>query len=233
MIKNKQRVRRDYTQNSLTRIRQYTRTRNGKIQVIKPTQRGLIQIFICQECNITFNVNGNRIKRKFCSRTCYQKDWIKRIAGWNKNTSGLQIAWNKNLTKETDERVAKYTKSMTATVQKQFKSGKRKVNGFRHFKETDIENILAKQLNLEKIKFQRNVPIVLKHFTTYPDLYIEKSKLCIYADGEYWHNYPNLNQRDIQVNVELTKVGYTVLRFWGKEIKKELSNCITKIKEKI
>lgn len=231
--KSKKRDRRDYTRSSLIKVKQYTRTRDGKVQIIEQTFRGLSKQIICKECKKIFIVKGNRINRKFCSRNCYEKDWIKRIAGWNRGSRGLQIAWNKNLTKETDERVRRYSESESRVIKEQFRSGKRKVNGYRHYKETDIENILANQLDLENIRYKRNFPIVLKYFTTYPDLYIEESKLCIYADGEHWHNYPNLTQRDKQVNSELKKADYTVLRFWGKEIRKNLPNCIKKIKEMI
>ncbi len=37
---------------------------------------------------------------------------MKRIP-WNKGKKGLQVAWNKGLTKETDERVKKYSKSLS------------------------------------------------------------------------------------------------------------------------
>ena len=37
---------------------------------------------------------------------------------WNKGKKGVQVAWNKGLTKETDERVAKYAKSIKQSPKK-------------------------------------------------------------------------------------------------------------------
>lgn len=232
MKNNQERVRRDYTKSSLTTIRSYKRVRNEKVQIIEQTVRGNKKLLVCKECKKTFEVSGNRITRKFCSRNCYKKDWVKRNAGWNKGIKG-QIAWNKGLTQETDERVRNYVDKSTKTIQEQFKTKSRIVNGYRHWKNTDIEIILQKELDNWGIKYKTNYPINLKDFVTFPDIYIQESKLCIYADGEYWHNYPLGNPRDKETDMKLEENRYKVLRFWGKEIKNNLSNCIKKVKEKI
>jgi len=231
-MNTKQRVRRDYTQSTLTQVRRYTRIRNGKRHIVKATIRGKRRMFKCKECHKSFTKRGNRIKRKFCSRACYRKDWIKRIAGWNKGLTG-QTPWNKGLTKETDKRVAKYTRTMTKKVRSQFRNGERKVNGFRHWKQTDIEIILWNILDELKIKYHKNYPINLNRFTTFPDAFIPNKRVCIYADGEYWHNYPRYNSRDKETNKILQQNGYSVLRFWSRELKKNLLNCVKKIKAKI
>jgi DNA mismatch endonuclease (patch repair protein) len=230
---NDGRLRRDYTRSSLTQVKSFTRTRNGNVQEIEPTVRGNIKTFLCKECGVLFSVKGNRIVRKFCSMDCYRKDWGKRIPGHNRGQTGKQISWNKGLTKETSPIVARYTISMARTVRKQFKDGSRRVNGFRHWKDTDIEILLGNALSDSGISFKKNYPINLRKFSTFPDFFIKESKLCIYADGEYWHNYPHGTERDIDLSGELKDAGYQVLRFWGKEIKKELSACVNKIKEKI
>jgi endogenous inhibitor of DNA gyrase (YacG/DUF329 family) len=43
-------------------------------------------IFNCTECGEEFKRSPSRQikKRPFCSRACYEKDWSRRIAGWNK-----------------------------------------------------------------------------------------------------------------------------------------------------
>jgi G:T-mismatch repair DNA endonuclease (very short patch repair protein) len=61
-----------------------------------------------------------------------------------------------------------------------------------------------------------------------PDFFI-KPNICIFADGVYWHNYPNGSERDKEVNTILESQGYKILRFWETEI---YSNKI-EIKEKI
>jgi len=82
-----------------------------------------------------------------------------------------------------------------------------------------------------------------------PDVSIQKYKLAIFIDGEYWHGYnwderknkiktnrgfwiPKIErnmQRDREVNRKLNEMGYTVFRFWVKEIKNELNKCINDV----
>lgn len=47
---------------------------------------------------------------------------------------------------------------------------------------------------------------------------------------KFWHQKIERNiQRDKEVNSELLKTGWKVVRFWGKEIEKDLVNCVVKI----
>ena len=178
--------------------------------------------------NISESVASERAKKAWVTKRLNGTDKV-----WNKGKVGLQNAWNKGLTAKTDNRVKKYTISMTQTVQQQFKNKERKVNGYRHWKDTDIERILHKELDKLSIKYYKNYPINFKNFTTFPDIYIPASKLCIYADGEYWHNYPFGSKKDNLITRKLRRNKYKVLRFWGRQLKRELPSCIRKIKEKI
>ncbi|MDI1256941.1 MAG: DUF559 domain-containing protein [Flavobacterium sp.] len=36
-------------------------------------------------------------------------------------------------------------------------------------------------------------------------------------------------ERDLKNNVDLQDIGYTIIRFWEHEIRKDLDNCISKI----
>lgn len=86
-----------------------------------------------------------------------------------------------------------------------------------------------------------------------PDIAIKKYKLAIFVDGEFWHGYNwsekktriksnrdywikkiegNI-QRDKRVNMVLKENGWTVLRYWQNEIKKDLDRCIYEIKKVI
>lgn len=82
-----------------------------------------------------------------------------------------------------------------------------------------------------------------------PDVSIKKYKLAIFIDGEFWHGYnwperkedlksnrdfwiPKIErnmQRDREVNAQLKEMGYTVFRFWDKEIKTDLDRCVNDI----
>lgn len=82
-----------------------------------------------------------------------------------------------------------------------------------------------------------------------PDITFKKQRLAIFIDSEffhgkdwetkkrpqtnaeYWHKKINRNmERDREVNQYLTENGWTVLRFWSKEINKDLDTCLSVIK---
>jgi len=82
-----------------------------------------------------------------------------------------------------------------------------------------------------------------------PDLTFKKWKIAIFVDSEFfhgkdWENQKNRfksnqefwqkkiernKQRDIEVNQKLKEQGWTVIRFWSKEIEENLEDCIAKI----
>ncbi len=86
-----------------------------------------------------------------------------------------------------------------------------------------------------------------------PDIAIKKYHIAVFIDGEFWHGYdwensklkiksnhdywlPKIERnmrRDQEVNEQLKEAGWTVLRFWGFQIKKELDECVRIIKEAV
>lgn len=107
------------------------------------------------------------------------------------------------------------------------------------------ELLLAKTLFSKGYRYRKNNKSVFGK----PDLTFKKIKLAIFVDGEFWHgkdwelrkNDLKSNQefwfqkiesnivRDKKVNEELKKQGWSVLRFWVKDIEKNLSSCIEQI----
>jgi DNA mismatch endonuclease (patch repair protein) len=116
-------------------------------------------------------------------------------------------------------------------------------------KDTSIEIILCKALWREGIRYRKNV----KTLPGKPDIVITKYKLVIFCDGELWHGknwetrkekiktnrdywIPKIERnitRDNQNERELESNEWVVLRFWGKDIKNNLIDCINEIKETI
>ncbi|MDR7128274.1 DNA mismatch endonuclease (patch repair protein) [Algoriphagus sp. 4150] len=86
-----------------------------------------------------------------------------------------------------------------------------------------------------------------------PDISIKKHKLVIFVDGSFWHGYDWENrkhtiksnqefwiskiernmQRDREVNGFYHSKGWTVIRFWDFEVKKETGICLKKILDAI
>jgi len=82
-----------------------------------------------------------------------------------------------------------------------------------------------------------------------PDIAITKYHIAIFCDSEFWHGYdwenarerihtnrnywiPKIEKnilRDNQVNKTLAERGWTVLRFWEKQIRKDIQSCVNTI----
>jgi len=116
-------------------------------------------------------------------------------------------------------------------------------------KNTSIELLLRKALWYEGIRYRKNV----KTLPGKPDIAITKYKIAIFCDGELWHGKDwetrketiKTNRdywiskierniaRDKENGEKLENMGWVVLRFWGKEIKKNLIDCVNEIKKTI
>ena len=119
-------------------------------------------------------------------------------------------------------------------------------------KDTTIELALRKALWNKGIRYRKNCKTLIGK----PDIAITKYKIAVFCDSEYWHGYDweNRNQkiksnreywipkiernmtRDKEVNAALEQEGWTVIRFWERQIRKEMDRCVdeilTAIKEK-
>lgn len=110
-----------------------------------------------------------------------------------------------------------------ATIQQLSSGGMKK-------KDTSIELALEEELERSKINYEKDVPLCN---ITVVDFYLPKCKIVIYADGDYWHNLPEVKERDKEQNKILKKNGYKVFRFWGREINKSAKECVNKVKRYI
>lgn len=116
-------------------------------------------------------------------------------------------------------------------------------------KETKPEIVFRKALWASGVRYRKNY----KKLPGSPDILINKLKIVIFIDGEFWHGYnwtdkknkikvnrdfwiPKIErnmQRDLENNSALKLMGYKVFRFWEHEIKKDLVNCIEKVIQEI
>ena len=108
-------------------------------------------------------------------------------------------------------------------------------------KDSEIERILRKELWSRGLRYRKNIKTVFGK----PDIAFIGKKVAVFCDSEFWHGnaweiyqedfqsnqsfwIPKIErnmQRDIEVNNRLRSEGWTVLRFWGREIKKNTSAC--------
>lgn len=108
-------------------------------------------------------------------------------------------------------------------------------------KGSKIETMLQKELWHRGLRYRKNAKTVYGK----PDIVFIGKKVAVFCDSEFFHGYdwenkskeiksnrefwiPKIEknmQRDKEVTDKLTSEGWTVLRFWGNDIKKHLSQC--------
>lgn len=108
-------------------------------------------------------------------------------------------------------------------------------------KDSEIEIILRKELWRRGLRYRKNV----KTITGKPDIVFKGKKVAVFCDSEFWHGYdwehrnleiksrrefwvPKIERnikRDREVSEMLEAEGWIVLRFWGRQIKKNTAGC--------
>lgn len=118
-------------------------------------------------------------------------------------------------------------------------------------RDTKIEILLRKALWNKGYRYRKNYDKVPGH----PDIAITKYKIAIFCDGDFFHGKdwevlrPRLEksnnsefwiskisrnrEHDNEINKKLLFEGWTVIRFWGTDIKKHPEECIKVIEETI
>jgi DNA mismatch endonuclease (patch repair protein) len=116
-------------------------------------------------------------------------------------------------------------------------------------RDTKIEKILGKIMWSKGLRYRKNDKSVFGK----PDFTFKGLKIAIFVDSEYFHGKDwEVNRykiktnsefwqkkiegnicRDIQVNEELLKNNWKVLRFWGEDIKKNPDICMEQIRQAV
>lgn len=117
--------------------------------------------------------------------------------------------------------------------------------------DTRIEVLLRKALWQKGFRYRKNY----KELPGTPDIVLTQYKIAIFCDGEFFHGKdwevlkPRLEksnnsefwiskisknrEHDDVVNKKLLFMGWTVIRFWGNDIKKNTDECVKVIEETI
>lgn len=158
-----------------------------------------------------------------------EPEWKRGICCLERFTGGVTVAELDNLSKEQRRKNMQRIRS----------------------KDTSIEVLLRKALWRKGIRYRVNY----RALPGTPDIAITKYKIAVFCDGEFFHGKdwevlkPRLEkgsnsaywigkitrnrERDDEVNKRLLFQGWTVVRFWGTEIKKHPEECVQVIEETI
>ncbi len=118
-------------------------------------------------------------------------------------------------------------------------------------KDTGIEIMLRKALWEKGYRYRKNY----KELPGKPDIVLTKYRIAIFCDSEFFHgkDWDDLKkqlergknaefwinkisknrERDEEINKQLFYQGWTVIRFWGKDIKKDVGQCVKTVEEVI
>ena len=119
-------------------------------------------------------------------------------------------------------------------------------------KDTEPELLLRKALWKKGYRYRKNY----KALPGKPDLVFIGKKVAVFCDGDFWHGHNwvirgygslqeelsrysdfwrtkilgNIN-RDEQNDARLREMGWTVIRFWESDIRKDLDSCVAKVQK--
>ena len=116
-----------------------------------------------------------------------------------------------------------------------------------HNKDSEIELLLRRELWNRGLRYRKNYSGLIGK----PDIVFIGKKIAVFCDSEFWHGFdwetkkfeiksrqefwiPKIErtiERDKEVTQTLEEQGWLVMRFWGKEIKKNCATCADKIEE--
>ena len=116
-------------------------------------------------------------------------------------------------------------------------------------KDSHIELKLRRALWHSGLRYRKNVREVFGC----PDVVFKRLKIAVFCDSEFWHGYdwenrkhdfksrqdfwiPKIERnmaRDREVNERLTAEGWIVLRFFGRDIKRNVDECVRIVAETV
>jgi len=118
-------------------------------------------------------------------------------------------------------------------------------------KDTSIEVELRRALWNKGYRYRKNY----KKLPGKPDIVLTKYKIAVFCDSEFFHGkdwealkvqlekgknskfwidkISRNRERDDSINKQLGFMGWTVIRFWGKDIQKNVEECVRVIEEAI
>lgn len=174
----------------------------------------------CEYCKKDFIIKSNWPSQRFCSRTCGFSNRHKSPPPYSIETICKCGCGKIVLNPDDHYRYRKFIPEHRNGGRTHPRFGykeseehvkfrvSRILSRFKNKVPTCIEKELYDYLDTKNIEYEKQKQV--GRFI--PDAYILQYNLCIFADGGYWHNRPEIVKRDKRCNVYLLKLGYNILR---------------------
>ena len=109
-------------------------------------------------------------------------------------------------------------------------------------KDTGLENRVRSELHKRGFRFRKH----LNELPGKPDVVFTKAKVAVFIDGDFWHGYrfstweqkvsdfwkkkiSKNRERDKKNHKKLKEIGWTVIRLWQHDLKRDFDGSIDKI----
>lgn len=161
----------------------------------------------CRECG----KDTGRSDRVYCSKECAHKNhWITKTC--------------EHCGKEFETRPA-YIKRGAGRFCSHSCAALHRTQNHHYENPTDIEQLLMNEMDQRGLDYEFQYPFD----SMIVDFAFPVERLCIEADGEYWHGRPDAIERDERRNWFIQRRGWFVLRFSGSQIHESPEDCVDTI----
>ena len=109
-------------------------------------------------------------------------------------------------------------------------------------KDTGLETSVRSALHRRGLRFRKHV----KDLPGKPDIVFRRLKVVVFVDGDFWHGYrfpawehklsefwrkkiSQTRKRDVKNHRKLREMGWTVIRLWQHELKRDFDGSISRI----
>jgi very-short-patch-repair endonuclease len=194
-------------------------------QKISEARAGQVET-ICEWCGKTFPVKPARLKKgwgKHCSNKCtYAARAGKNSPFWNGGKSQLTCH---QCGKVFEDYECYHTGELTfccVSCKAVYYKAIQKTS------DTKIERLMKAALLESGIPFAAQVDLCN---VTIADFFLHQDNLAIFCDGDYWHSFPERQERDKRQTGILQLHGIKVLRFWERDILSNIGHCLSIIQQ--
>lgn len=177
----------------------------------------------CEWCGQQFSVDKGSSAVRFCSRACgYAQRQGEAAPNWNSAIPTIQCAVCGDVFRLLALSEADSRKTCSYACKNILQRKNQRTKG------TNIERAMQAALDRSGLAYiaQHGIARIAT-----VDFFLPTANAVIFCDGDYWHGLPDKIERDARQTMRLEEMGYTVHRFLGSTILKDVDACVLRVRE--